>query len=67
MKATSDIELLVRLDRGSSVPLHLQLERQLRDAVRSGQLRPGTALPSTRVLAGELAVARAATRGSPRR
>ncbi len=58
MKATSDIELLVRLDRGSPVPLHLQLERRLREAVRSGQLRPGTALPSTRVLAGELAVAR---------
>ncbi|MDA0169064.1 hypothetical protein OJ998_08200 [Solirubrobacter taibaiensis] len=44
MKATSDIELLVRLDRGSPVPLHLQLERRLREAVRSGQLRPGTAL-----------------------
>ena len=58
MKATFDIELLVRLDRASSTPLHLQLERGLREAVRSGQLRPGTPLPSTRVLAGELAVAR---------
>ena len=58
MKATSDIELLVRLDRASPTALHLQLERGLREAVRSGRLRPGTPLPSTRVLAGELAVAR---------
>ncbi len=58
MKATSGIELLVRLERGSAVPLHLQLERQLRDAARTGRLRPGVSLPSTRALAGELGVAR---------
>jgi GntR family transcriptional regulator/MocR family aminotransferase len=58
MKASSGIELLVRLERGSTVPLHLQLERQLREAARTGRLRPGAPLPSTRALAGELGVAR---------
>ena len=48
----------MRLERGSAVPLHLQLERQLRDAARTGRLRPGVSLPSTRALAGELGVAR---------
>ena len=46
--------------------LHLQVdpgagkreavERQLRDAVRSGRLRPGTRLPPTRTLAADLGV-----------
>jgi GntR family transcriptional regulator/MocR family aminotransferase len=58
MKATAGIELLVRLDRASSVPLRAQLELQLRDAVRSGRLRAGSPLPATRALASELAVAR---------
>jgi GntR family transcriptional regulator/MocR family aminotransferase len=58
MKSSSGIELLVRLERGSAVPLHSQLERQLREAARTGTLRPGTPLPSTRALAGELGVAR---------
>ena len=58
MKASSGIELLVRLERSSTVPLHSQLEHQLREAARTGTLRPGTPLPSTRALAGELGVAR---------
>jgi GntR family transcriptional regulator/MocR family aminotransferase len=58
MKASSEIELLVRIERGSTVPLHVQLEHQLREAARAGMLRPGTALPSTRALAGELGIAR---------
>jgi GntR family transcriptional regulator/MocR family aminotransferase len=58
MKATAGIELLVRLDRASATPLRVQLEHQLRDAVRSGKLRPGAPLPATRALAAELAVAR---------
>ena len=58
MKASSGIELLVNLDRESPVALHLQLERQLRHAARTGRLRAGAALPSTRALAGELGVAR---------
>src|SRR4051812_25509652 len=58
MKATSGIELLVRLDRDGPLPLRGQLEQQLRDADRSGGLRPGSVLPATRALAAELAVAR---------
>ena len=50
-------DLLVRLDRGGP-PMRLQLEGQLRDAIRSGRLRPHTALPSSRALAGELGVSR---------
>jgi GntR family transcriptional regulator / MocR family aminotransferase len=51
-------ELLVTLDRGSGSPLHEQLERQLRAGIRSGRLRAGTRLPSTRSLASELGVGR---------
>ena len=39
-------------------PLRAQLERQLRDGVRAGRLRPGTRLPPTRTLAEELGVSR---------
>jgi GntR family transcriptional regulator/MocR family aminotransferase len=51
-------EVLVELDRGASEPLSLQLERALRDGVRSGSLRAGTSLPSTRGLAAELGISR---------
>src|SRR5687768_5190998 len=34
------------------------LERALRAAIRDGRLAPGTRLPATRILAGELGVAR---------
>ncbi|HWT94298.1 MAG TPA: winged helix-turn-helix domain-containing protein, partial [Solirubrobacteraceae bacterium] len=39
-------------------PLHAQLERALRDAIRAGTLVPGAALPSTRALARELGISR---------
>jgi GntR family transcriptional regulator / MocR family aminotransferase len=58
MKASSGIELMVTLDRDSAVGLRAQLEHQLREGVRSGTLRHGAALPSTRALARELGVAR---------
>ncbi len=51
-------ELLVRLDRRARESLSSQLERQLRDAVRAGRLRPGASLPSTRALAEQLGVSR---------
>jgi GntR family transcriptional regulator / MocR family aminotransferase len=51
-------EVLVELDRGAREPLSLQLERALRDGVRSGSLRAGTPLPSTRALAAELGISR---------
>src|SRR6516165_5063819 len=49
-----DIHLV--LDRGA--PLRAQLERELREAIRSGRLRPGAKLPASRVLADELEVSR---------
>jgi GntR family transcriptional regulator / MocR family aminotransferase len=51
-------ELLVSIDRNGGGLLRAQIERQLRDAVRSGRLHAGTSLPSTRVLARQLGVAR---------
>jgi GntR family transcriptional regulator / MocR family aminotransferase len=54
---TSSLELLVRLDR-AGLPLRAQLEEQLREAIRSGRLAPGLALPSSRALAQELEVSR---------
>jgi GntR family transcriptional regulator / MocR family aminotransferase len=50
--------LLVMLDRSSGATLHDQLELGLREAVRSGRLAPGSRLPSSRALAGELGVSR---------
>jgi GntR family transcriptional regulator / MocR family aminotransferase len=55
---TSWLDLLVGLERGGATPLRAQLEEQLRDAVRSGRLAPGVALPSSRSLARELGVSR---------
>ena len=40
------------------MPLHQQLERTLRDAIRDGRLQAGAPLPSSRGLAGELGVSR---------
>jgi GntR family transcriptional regulator/MocR family aminotransferase len=51
-------ELLVSVERGGNGSLRGQIERELRHAVRSGRLRAGTPLPSTRVLARQLGVAR---------
>jgi GntR family transcriptional regulator/MocR family aminotransferase len=56
MTRTSSVELLIRLDRGQ--PLRAQLEEQLREAIRSGRLAPGVALPSSRALARELDLSR---------
>ena len=50
-------ELLLALDRDAA-PLHRQIERGLRDAIRAGRLVPGTAVPSTRAAARELGVSR---------
>lgn len=49
-----DIHLV--LDRAA--PLRAQLERELREAIRSGRLRAGTKLPPSRLLADELEVSR---------
>jgi GntR family transcriptional regulator / MocR family aminotransferase len=51
-------ELLVRLDRHMPEPLRAQLERELREAIRSRRLGAGERLPSSRALARELGVSR---------
>lgn len=52
------IELLITVDRDAAEPMRTQLERQLRDAVRNGTLRPGGELPSTRDFARHLGISR---------
>jgi GntR family transcriptional regulator/MocR family aminotransferase len=57
MNRTSSLDLLIRLDR-SGAPMRAQLEEQLREAIRSGRLAPGVALPSSRALAHQLGISR---------
>jgi GntR family transcriptional regulator / MocR family aminotransferase len=51
-------ELLLRLDRDAPEPLRVQLEEELREAIRSRRLAAGERLPSSRQLAKELGVSR---------
>jgi GntR family transcriptional regulator / MocR family aminotransferase len=51
-------ELLVSIDRKNGPPLHVQIERELRHAIRSGRLPSGTPLPSSRTLAQDLGISR---------
>src|SRR5882724_906055 len=46
------------LDATADETLHRQLYGQIRAAILSGRLAPGTPLPSSRLLAGELGCAR---------
>jgi GntR family transcriptional regulator len=48
--------MLLHLHPSSGVPIYLQLEAQVKQAVAAGALRTGDALPSTRRLAAELRV-----------
>jgi GntR family transcriptional regulator/MocR family aminotransferase len=57
-RSESSIELLLPLSRDSDVPLHRQLEQQLREFVRSGRMAADSRLPSTRALADQLGVTR---------
>jgi GntR family transcriptional regulator/MocR family aminotransferase len=57
-RTSSGLELFVPLDRTDRSPLHRQLERQLRDGIRSGRLPPETSLPSSRSLARQLGLSR---------
>ena len=51
-------EILLTLDRSRPEPLRAQLERELREAIRSGRLATGERLPSSRAMATELGVSR---------
>ena len=46
------------MEHDSELPLHEQIERSLREQIRSGRLSADTCLPSTRGLAKELGVSR---------
>ena len=48
----------LHIELTGDVPLRRQLERALRDAIRSGRLVAGSTLPPTRILAEELGVSR---------
>src|SRR5690348_14388596 len=48
-----------RVERRSGIPLFRQIYMQVRGAVLNGALRSGSALPSSRVMAARLGVARA--------
>ena len=57
-RTSSATELLVRVERDDPEPMHAQLERELRAAVRSRRLAADSILPSTRSLAEQLGVSR---------
>jgi GntR family transcriptional regulator/MocR family aminotransferase len=56
--STSAPDLLIEVDRSRPRGLRAQIESGLRDAIGTGRLAPGTALPSTRALAADLGVTR---------
>jgi GntR family transcriptional regulator / MocR family aminotransferase len=55
---TSSSEVLIELDRSRARGLRVQIEDQLRGAIRSGRLAAGSTLPSSRSLAVDLGVTR---------
>jgi len=55
---TGPVGLLLDLNRDGELPLHAQIERALRDAIRDGRLEAGARLPSSRGLAADLGVSR---------
>jgi GntR family transcriptional regulator len=52
----------VRLRHRSGVPMYMQIEQQLADAVLAGRMRPGDRLPTERELAERLCVSRMTVR-----
>lgn len=50
--------LTLALDRGTGIPLQVQLADQLRRLILAGQIPPGARLPSSRALAEDLSVSR---------
>ncbi len=51
-------DVLLTLDRTRAEPLRIQLERELREAIRSGRLAAGERLPSSRAMAAALGISR---------
>ncbi|QDT34280.1 GntR family transcriptional regulator [Thalassoglobus polymorphus] len=48
--------MLVRVEKGSAVPISRQIADQVRAQCLSGRIKPGTQIPSVRQLARDLAV-----------
>lgn len=48
--------MFVHVNPSSGLPLYLQIQAQVKNAVAAGALRPGDALPSVRSLAAELRI-----------
>jgi GntR family transcriptional regulator/MocR family aminotransferase len=57
-RTTLASEVLLELRRDDPVALYRQIEREIRAGIHSGRFASGSALPSTRGLAGALAVSR---------
>lgn len=55
---TQQTKPLLSLDNIASDPIHLQISQRLKQAIADGKLKHGERLPSTRVLASQLNVAR---------
>jgi GntR family transcriptional regulator / MocR family aminotransferase len=53
------MDLLISLDRKSTIPIYQQLAEELRHAVLQGRLKPNQKLPPSRVLAKSLEISRA--------
>src|SRR4051794_4029368 len=60
-EASRPIDLVIAIDRDAPTTLGAQIEVHFRAAVRDGQLRAGTRIPSTRDLARQLSVSRRVT------
>ncbi|MBW4448637.1 MAG: PLP-dependent aminotransferase family protein [Spirirestis rafaelensis WJT71-NPBG6] len=52
------MDLAIRLDNNSVVPIYEQLYQELRNCILSGRLSPGGRIPSTRSLAKSLGISR---------
>jgi DNA-binding transcriptional regulator YhcF (GntR family) len=48
--------MMVVIDRSLDEPVYEQIARQIRECVASGELPPGTPLPTVRILASDLGV-----------
>jgi GntR family transcriptional regulator len=48
--------MLMRVNPSSGLPLYLQIQAQVKNAVAAGALKPGAAMPSVRKLAADLGI-----------
>lgn len=48
--------MMIEIERSLEEPVYEQIARQIRECVASGELPPGTPLPTVRVLASDLGV-----------